>query len=378
MSTQQISEQAVAAREQGRQPDGRFGPTAAPESGVTELAPAPARMSHEDHRFLATEAGTFAEGYTEEDVDRVLGDLEGAEMVVVWNEHSDGMFTGDSEIVGRVGDGPWRPVSPQMWDHLTGQDGSLGGGTCTECGGECVVEEDGVSHHLTADGDVDHDADADHVALDESLVENPGDGPAPVLSEATPLLADEPYERQDLDGMYRSGANVAVEVDHDELDDDVCGECGASLDDGEGADGLCGSCADVDDRAVMRQARETGLAAGRAWQQAPDSPRTQVDLLKAADDFVDTAVDRGGDYDDVDEAAIGFRADPSSREKGDALVAALEAYDVGDDDEDDYDPDLAYQQMVGAGYSPKVADEVAGTASSYESAYEMAILAEGR
>lgn len=338
-----MSEQAVSAREQGRRTDGRFGPTVALEAD-TELAPAmaPASMTHEDHGFLATERGVFAQGYTEEDVDRVLGDMEGADMVVLWNEHSDGMFTGDSEIVGRVGDGPWRPVSPQIWDHLTGQDSSLGGGTCAECGGECVVEEDGVSHHLTADGEVDHDADADHVALDESLT----DGDAPVLSESTPLLADEPYERQDLDDLYRSGANVAAEtVDDDDSDDDSCSECGDEID-GDGADGRCGDCADEDDRAVMGETRAKALSAGQAWRVSPDSPAAQAGLSRAANAFVDEAVDRGDDYDDVDAASCRFAEDRSDRARGEALIAALEAFDVGDGG--DYGSDVieAYEQGV--------------------------------
>lgn len=39
---------------------------------------------------------------------------------------------------------------------------------CHECGKDVVVEDNGVSHHLTADGAVDFDADADHVAIDDS------------------------------------------------------------------------------------------------------------------------------------------------------------------------------------------------------------------
>ncbi len=38
---------------------------------------------------------------------------------------------------------------------------------CYECGEPVVTEENGVSHHLNDDGEIDYDADADHVALDE-------------------------------------------------------------------------------------------------------------------------------------------------------------------------------------------------------------------
>jgi hypothetical protein len=36
---------------------------------------------------------------------------------------------------------------------------------CRECGQEMEIVEGGISHHLTAAGDVDHDRDADHVAV---------------------------------------------------------------------------------------------------------------------------------------------------------------------------------------------------------------------
>ena len=44
----------------------------------------------------------------------------------------------------------------------------LGVRCCASCGGEVVVEQNGVTHHLAPDGDIDYDADADHVALDDS------------------------------------------------------------------------------------------------------------------------------------------------------------------------------------------------------------------
>ena len=47
------------------------------------------------------------------------------------------------------------------------------------------------------------------------------------------------YDLGDLDGMTRD------EVDGVTDEDDVCSECGASLDDGEGFNGLCGNCADA-------------------------------------------------------------------------------------------------------------------------------------
>lgn len=40
---------------------------------------------------------------------------------------------------------------------------------CHECGEPMFTTEDGVSHH-GADGDVDHDADGAHVAIDDKQV----------------------------------------------------------------------------------------------------------------------------------------------------------------------------------------------------------------
>jgi hypothetical protein len=34
---------------------------------------------------------------------------------------------------------------------------------CHDCGEPFVTDENGISNHITEDGDIDHDADADHV-----------------------------------------------------------------------------------------------------------------------------------------------------------------------------------------------------------------------
>jgi hypothetical protein len=38
---------------------------------------------------------------------------------------------------------------------------------CFACGEEMEITASGVSHHLTSDGEIDYDADADHVAYAE-------------------------------------------------------------------------------------------------------------------------------------------------------------------------------------------------------------------
>ena len=38
---------------------------------------------------------------------------------------------------------------------------------CYECGGPCFVDENGVAYHVSEDGDIDYDTNADHVAIPE-------------------------------------------------------------------------------------------------------------------------------------------------------------------------------------------------------------------
>jgi hypothetical protein len=42
--------------------------------------------------------------------------------------------------------------------------------TCYECANEMIIDDTGVSYHVTPEGAIDHDADADHVAIDEDQV----------------------------------------------------------------------------------------------------------------------------------------------------------------------------------------------------------------
>ena len=77
----------------------------------------------------------------------------------------------DESKVARGGDGKFaeKPPAPEADGIELGE--TLEGMCCAECGGEMVVEDDGVSHHLTSDGDIDHEADAEHVALDDGQYE---------------------------------------------------------------------------------------------------------------------------------------------------------------------------------------------------------------
>ena len=67
---------------------------------------------------------------------------------------------GCGEPVLEAGDG-WNGFCPSCADRLFGK-------TCAECGEPMLVEEGTeVSHHVTEDGDIDYQADADHVAIDD-------------------------------------------------------------------------------------------------------------------------------------------------------------------------------------------------------------------
>lgn len=49
---------------------------------------------------------------------------------------------------------------------------------------------------------------------------------------------------EDVEKMYTTIVGPAIDEMQDDIRENHCSECGASLDDGEGYDGLCGNCAD--------------------------------------------------------------------------------------------------------------------------------------
>ena len=141
----------------------------------------------------------------------------------------------------------------------------LGVRCCASCGGEVVVEQNGVTHHLTPDGDIDYDADADHVALDDSqyadvvaALREPmykGDLRRELIAAGhdkgvvDAALAQVRSDKGIIDAgqiaeVERMVENFQDASGDDDDDEDSCYQCGASLDDGEGSDGLCGNCAD--------------------------------------------------------------------------------------------------------------------------------------
>lgn len=60
---------------------------------------------------------------------------------------------------------------------------------CDECGNDMVIEASGVSHHLDADGDIDYDADGEHVAYTTQEPER-----TPLQEEVDELTEQVQYE----------------------------------------------------------------------------------------------------------------------------------------------------------------------------------------
>lgn len=95
---------------------------------------------------------------------------------------------------------------------------------CAECGDEMSVGANGVSHHIT-DGEVDHDKDADHVAIDDDEYRDQHND----YKETGDVLfvTDDGYEIQeatdgyaayDADGNFITSIATASD-DHDSIED---------------------------------------------------------------------------------------------------------------------------------------------------------------
>lgn len=169
-----------------RSDTGRFTEKAAADPGTAVLTasplPQPAR-TEADVAAMTEHRGWFVNGYDPSDINDFVHAFEDAQFACVWSGNDDWSPCGDSELVGRVGEGPWRPLSTQLYTFLFEPD--------------------------SADMDV-----PDVWLSDEPLDENPDD-----------LWTD-------------MGGNYAPDLA------EVCRACNAPLDDGEGSDGYCGNCAD--------------------------------------------------------------------------------------------------------------------------------------
>lgn len=121
----------------------------------------------DDRAHLADCKAEMHDGYDDDRVSRVLGPIQGARIVCVWNVLDTFGFTGDSQFVGRARDaagnptGPWRTTSADLWSYLN-----------------------------VADSDID-------------------------LEQIDSLLSDELYEFQDIDSLPGDG-NSNVALGHDD------------------------------------------------------------------------------------------------------------------------------------------------------------------
>lgn len=95
---------------------------------------------------------------------------------------------------------------------------------CAECADEVSVGEDGVAHHITDDGEIDYDKDAEHTAIDDSGYG--ADEENPVLFETDEgyavVAGDEQhdYAVYDTDGRYLTTV-TSVSDDHLSIEDEV-------------------------------------------------------------------------------------------------------------------------------------------------------------
>lgn len=208
-----MPQNADAAREAARRPDGKFGEQArAEDTSVTLTAPATPPLTPRDVAHLIEHKGCFEDGYDDDTINKVLGGFESANLVCVWDYFDDAGYGGNSEIVG-IGQAPigptaqgdrawvdvgtWRRLHPDTWAFLS---------------------------------DPETDIDPESIP---SLLDTNGDFAV--------------YEIQNIDELPGDGfRNVAAEYDDtDSTEADACTHCGEALDDGEGCDGYCGTCADL-------------------------------------------------------------------------------------------------------------------------------------
>lgn len=78
--------------------------------------------------------------------------------------------------------------------------------SCAECGQAMQIDDDGVANHLTEEGEIDYDADAEHVAIDEREYPD-GDGMTDAEADADTLRmvgwgTDEDYDPAIEDDFY--------------------------------------------------------------------------------------------------------------------------------------------------------------------------------
>lgn len=79
-----------------------------------------------NYTITAPDIGKFADGYTPDDVNRwasaVILFNPAVTVSAVWESYDGDGHHGCSELIVRVGDGPWRAISTAWWRVLNGDD----------------------------------------------------------------------------------------------------------------------------------------------------------------------------------------------------------------------------------------------------------------
>lgn len=85
--------------------------------------PNPPRLTPAQAQALQELAGRFEDGYDEARIDHALSRLsdERTELVCVWQGEDEHGACRDSEIIGRVDRGAWRPLDPDAFEYLHGR-----------------------------------------------------------------------------------------------------------------------------------------------------------------------------------------------------------------------------------------------------------------
>ncbi len=125
--------------------DGRFQHKNHPEDTHVRLDQQtffpPSPLTERDRQVLADCKGIFGDGYTDDDINRVLSRFESARLTCVWDTHDDG-YGGGSEIFGvamgsrasgpfGVGQaipaamGSYRTLDPGVWSYLHDNDSDI-------------------------------------------------------------------------------------------------------------------------------------------------------------------------------------------------------------------------------------------------------------
>lgn len=190
----------------------------------------------------------------------------------------------------------WEGATPEQVEHarsvLSNQtpDEDVEAGVtprinCAECGESVIVDANEVSHHVDADGDIDHDRDAEHVALPEVELISFTDAEGDTLRIFRDPDDEEGYLIRGPKGKtvgFRAGPNTApadlIEDAAEFWADDEFGDEDEDEDEGEDSD---------DEMALerLKDANSFGGQAGFELEQARYNKREEDKAERAAERY---------------------------------------------------------------------------------------------